>query len=290
MIVTGAQPVKKNRFGIPAAIGRNNLVLRIVSSLVMAPLAVATAYVGGLAFLAFWMLAALAVLWEWQTLVCDHDRNSVLTVGAVALIGSSLLMAFDWAGTALALTVLGIFGIATLASRVRRAWCAAGLIYAAALVFAPVMLRGDDAWGFAAIAFLFAIVWPTDIVAYFVGRAVGGPKLFPRVSPNKTWSGAIGGTLAGVLCGTLVASLFGIVNLAAIAGVGLGLSVVSQGGDLVESAIKRTFGAKDAGSLIPGHGGLMDRLDGFLAAVVAAAMLGVLHRGIGAPAHGLMVW
>lgn len=288
--MAGIHPAKNSGAGRPALVGRSNLVLRIVSSLVMVPLAIAAAYFGGGAFIAFWTLAALAVLWEWQTLVCAHDRNSVVTIGAVALVGSSLLMAFDWPGTALALITLGIFGIATLASKVRRAWCAAGLLYAAALLFAPVVLRHDATLGFAAILYLFAIVWLTDIAAYFVGRAVGGPKLMPRVSPNKTWSGALGGTLAGVGGGVLVAGLFGIENLVATAVVGLGLSVVSQAGDLVESAIKRTFGAKDASGLIPGHGGLMDRLDGFLTAVVAAALTGLVHRGFDTPAHGLMVW
>jgi phosphatidate cytidylyltransferase len=288
--VAGIHPAKNSGVGRPALVGRSNLVLRIVSSLVMVPLAIAAAYFGGGVFITFWTLAALAVLWEWQTLVCAQDRNSVVTIGAVALVGSSLLMAFDWPGTALALIALGIFGIATLASKVRRAWCAAGLLYAAALLFAPVVLRHDATLGFAAILYLFAIVWLTDIAAYFVGRAVGGPKLMPRVSPNKTWSGALGGTLAGVGGGVLVAGLFGIENLVATAVVGLGLSVVSQAGDLVESAIKRTFGAKDASGLIPGHGGLMDRLDGFLTAVVAAALTGLVHRGFDTAAHGLMVW
>ena len=145
-------------------------------------------------------------------------------------------------------------------------WCAAGLVYAAALLIAPVLLRHDAERGFAAILFLFAVVWLTDIVAYFAGRGIGGPKLMPRVSPNKTWSGAIGGTLAGVLGGVAVARGFGIEGLAAVAVVALVLSVVSQAGDLVESAIKRHFNAKDASQLIPGHGGLMDRLDGFVAA------------------------
>jgi phosphatidate cytidylyltransferase len=164
------------------------------------------------------------------------------------------------------------------------------LVYAAALMIAPAVLRGEAALGFAAIIFVFAITWLTDIVAYFVGRALGGPKLLRQISPNKTWSGAIGGSLAGVLGGVLAAMAFGLENLVASATIALGLSVVSQIGDLMESAIKRTFGAKDASGLIPGHGGLMDRLDGFVAAVVAATLIGLLHRGFGSPAHGLMVW
>jgi phosphatidate cytidylyltransferase len=153
-----------------------------------------------------------------------------------------------------------------------------------------MLLRRDAALGFAAILFLFVIVWLTDITAYFVGRAVGGPKLLPRVSPNKTWSGAIGGTAAGVAGGVAVASQFGIAKLGVAALVALVLSVVSQAGDLAESAIKRQFNAKDASQLIPGHGGLMDRLDGFVAAAVAGALIGLARGGFDAPARGLMVW
>lgn len=180
-------------------------MLRIASSLVLAPVAIAVAYVGGYIFIAFWAIAAILVLWEWDTLVCAHDRNAVLGTGAVTLAGAGLALAFDGAGIAIVFICLGVLGFAALASRVRRLWCSAGFGYAAALLFAPVLLRGDASFGFAAILFLFVIVWLTDITAYFVGRAVGGPKLMPRVSPNKTWSGAIGGTIAGVVGGVIVA-------------------------------------------------------------------------------------
>ena len=288
--MTGANPVKQEPPGLPLLAGRSNLMLRVLSSLVLAPAAIAAAYFGGLIFLGFWAVAALLVLWEWDTLVCAHDRNPVLTISAVTLIGSGLLLALDWHGTAIALVALGVFGVATLASRVRRTWCTAGLVYAAVLLIAPVLLRNDAHFGFAAMIFLFVIVWLTDIAAYFVGRTVGGPKLMPGVSPNKTWSGAIGGTLAGVIGGVVVARQFGIGALVAPAMVALVLSVVSQAGDLLESAVKRQFSAKDASHLIPGHGGLMDRLDGFLTAVLAGALIGLGHGGFDAPARGLMVW
>jgi phosphatidate cytidylyltransferase len=288
--VAGADPARKIRTGIVALAGRNNLLLRVASSLVLAPLALAAAYLGGPVFLALWAIVALGVLWEWDTLVCTHDRNPILALGAAALIGASLLLAFDWSGTAIALVLLGVLGVATLATRSRRGWCAGGLVYAAAMLVAPVVLRGDAGWGLAAILFVFVVVWLTDITAYFVGRTVGGPKLSARVSPNKTWSGAIGGTVAAIAGGLLVARLAGIANFAAIGAVAFALSVASQAGDLLESAIKRQFSAKDASSLIPGHGGLMDRLDGFVAAVVAAALIGIARGGFGAPARGLMVW
>ncbi len=145
-------------------------------------------------------------------------------------------------------------------------------------------------FGFAAFLFLFATVWATDIFAYLVGRLIGGPLLWPGVSPKKTWSGAIGGLAGGVAAGTVVA--YASVGMApALAGVlALVLSIVAQGGDLFESAVKRRFGAKDASSLIPGHGGVMDRLDGFLVAALVAVLIGSLHQGMAAPARGLLVW
>ncbi len=288
--MSGVQPAGGKQPGLAVLAGRGNLLLRIVSSLLLAPIAIAAAYFGGMAFMAFWALAALAVLWEWDTLVCADDRNAVLATGAVAIAGAALLMALGRSGVAMALIALGFFAVAVLSSRLRRVWCAAGLVYAAALLIAPVLLRHDAERGFAAILFLFAVVWLTDIAAYFAGRGIGGPKLMPRVSPNKTWSGAIGGTLAGVLGGVAVARGFGIESLAAVAAVALVLSVVSQAGDLVESAIKRHFNAKDASQLIPGHGGLMDRLDGFVAAAAVGAVIGIAHGGFDAPARGLMVW
>jgi len=292
--VTDAEPANGKPPPSPASSSvlskRNNLLLRIASSLVLAPLAVAAAYFGGVGFIAFWALAALAVLWEWDTLVCFHDRNSVLATGAVAIVGAALLTARERFGVAVALVVLGFIAVAALSSRVRRIWCAAGLVYAAVLMIAPVLLRHDNERGLVAILFLFAIVWLTDIGAYFVGRGIGGPKLMPRISPNKTWSGAIGGTVVGVLGGVAVARGFGIEGLVAVAGVALVLSVVSQIGDLAESAIKRHFDAKDSSQLIPGHGGLMDRLDGFVAAAAAGAVIGIAHGGLDAPARGLMVW
>lgn len=283
-----AQPVGEGPQ--PSASRRSNLILRVLSSLVLAPLAIAAAYFGGIAFLAFWAIAALAVLWEWETLVCADGRNPVLATGAIALAGAALLLAVGRPGIAVTIVALGFLGVAALASRNRRTWCAGGLFYAAALLIAPVLLRRDASLGFAAILFVFVIVWLTDITAYFVGRAVGGPKLMPRVSPNKTWSGAVGGTVAAVVGGVVVASLFEIERLTAAAAVAFLLSVISQGGDLLESAIKRRFNAKDASQLIPGHGGLMDRLDGFVAAATAGTLIGMANGGLDAPARGLMVW
>jgi phosphatidate cytidylyltransferase len=222
----------------------------VVSSLVLAPLALLAAWLGGLLFVLFWVIAASIVLWEWARLVVDAKLRGF------ALID----------------------------------WLAAGIAYAAVLLFAPLILRRDPTLGFAAMAFLFAVVWATDILAYFAGRALGGPKLWPAVSPKKTWAGAVGGTLGGIAVGALTVKLLGLSVPAMLLLVACLLSVAAQAGDLLESAIKRHFGAKDAGSIIPGHGGLMDRLDGFLTAAAAAAMVGLLRAGLDAPARGLLVW
>jgi len=272
------------------AAGRGNLAIRIASSLILIPVAIGAAYLGGLAFTMFWMIAAGCVLWEWDTLVCARDKNPVLTIGSVAIAGAALLLMRGRTVTAFALVMLGMFGVATLAPKARRVWCIIGLLYASALLIAPVLLRRDAAFGFLALMFLFMIVWLTDVVAYFCGRALGGPKLLPSVSPNKTWSGAIGGTAAGLIGGVGAAWYGGVGNLPAIGAVAMLLSAVSQAGDLFESAIKRRFHAKDASNLIPGHGGVMDRVDGFVFAAVVAAAIGMLRGGFDHAAMGLLVW
>jgi phosphatidate cytidylyltransferase len=133
------------------------------------------------------------------------------------------------------------------------------------------------------------VVWVTDIGGYFAGRGIGGPKLWPRVSPNKTWAGAIGGFAASLAVAAGFAA-FGLGKTGPMLLLGAMLSIVSQLGDLLESAVKRRFGVKDSSHIIPGHGGLMDRLDGFVAAVVVAAILGLLRFGVDGAGRGLMVW
>lgn len=269
---------------------RSNLALRIGSSLVLAPLAVGAAYLGGPVFLAFWTIAAFGVLWEWDGLVCGHDRMPVFAHGAVALAAACAFLVFDRLGIALILLALGMLGVATLASKAHRGTCSLGVAYAGAMLIAPVLVRSEDAIGFTALIFLFAVVWATDIAAYFGGRAFGGPKLMPRVSPNKTWSGAVCGVAAAVAGGLMVAHFAKFGNFAVLSVLACLLSIVSQAGDLFESMLKRRFAAKDAGHLLPGHGGLMDRLDGFVAAASAALLIGAVHGGTLGPAHGLMVW
>jgi phosphatidate cytidylyltransferase len=227
-----------------------NTRTRVLSALVLAPVAFGAAWFGGWAFTAFWVLAALAALYEWTKIV----------LGAGDLVGAS-----------------------------RAAWLVGGAAYASLMGWSPIVLRNDPQFGFAVIVLLFAVVWTTDILGYFGGRAFGGPKLAPSISPSKTWSGAMAGTLGAAAASAVVAAACNV-RLMPVVLVGIVLSVVSQIGDLAESGFKRKFHIKDASNLIPGHGGVMDRLDGFWAAALVAAMIGIARAGLAEPARGLLVW
>ena len=268
----------------------SQLALRVGSALVLAPLAIATAYLGGWPFALFWGVAAVGVLWEWTSLVAPGDQRSVLLAGGAALALTIALAASGHILAALIVLAMGALVAAALAVAERRAWVAGGIPYAGALAIAPIVLRSDGEEGFLALIFLFAVVWTTDISAYFVGRAVGGPKLMPQVSPKKTWAGALGGLLAAVAVAIAVAKLASLTAWFAFAMLAVVLSLSAQAGDLFESFLKRRFGAKDSSHLIPGHGGLMDRLDGFVTASLAAALIGLARGGLEAPGRGLLLW
>ena len=266
----------------------DGLMLRVVSAAVLAPLAVGTAYWGGWPFLIFWTIAACVIEWEWRKLVAVPNSFGSQVIGAAIGLAGLFALLGQLEGSALALAI----GVAVEAvfARPRRVWAAAGVLYAGLPLVACVLLRRDQSYGFTAILFLFGVVWATDIVAYFVGRRIGGPKLWPAVSPNKTWSGAVGGALGAVAAGLAIAACSYRPNGLAVGGLALILSAASQAGDLFESWVKRRFGVKDASHVIPGHGGVMDRLDGFVAAAVVAAVIGLVRGGLGAPARGLLVW
>jgi phosphatidate cytidylyltransferase len=276
----------------------NNLALRVASAAVLGPLVLVFAYFGGWPFFLLCAAAAAGILWEWTRLVADSADARILLPGFAALLFALVLTGVDEPGGAAAMIVIGAaLAAGMMAAWPRRyparnplVWGSCGIVYAGIVFLGPALMRRDAAWGFVAVLFVALTVWATDIFAYAVGRAFGGPLLWPQVSPNKTWAGAIGGVVGGVAAGTLVAYASGVDKLVAVAAVALLLSVLTQAGDLFESAIKRRFGAKDTGSLIPGHGGLMDRLDGFLVAALVALLIGILRQGSDAPAQGLLVW
>jgi phosphatidate cytidylyltransferase len=268
----------------------SELALRVCSALVLVPLAIGTAYVGGWPFAVFWGAAAIGVLWEWSSMVARNERLSVLLAGGASLALAVILVATGHVLPALIVVAMGALGAAALTFADRRMWVAGAIPYAGALAIGPIILRSDDEQGFLAMLFLFVIVWTTDVAAYFVGRALGGPKLVPGLSPNKTWAGAIGGLLGSIFAAIVVAKTAALTSVFALAMLAIVLSVLAQVGDLFESILKRRFNAKDSSHLIPGHGGLMDRLDGFVTASVLAVMIGLARGGFGAPGRGLLVW
>ncbi|XSC46614.1 phosphatidate cytidylyltransferase [Bradyrhizobium sp. RDT10] len=278
------------RDAAPAAGQRDlrNLVMRIAVAAVLIPLAVAIAYAGGWLWTALVTLAAIGLFVEWLAIVGLAGATRVTVPGVAALTLAGLCFAIGRLDAALIVLGVGLVAVVSIAPE-RRGWAAAGFLYAAAAEIASVLVRLDPVNGFVALMFVLLIVWVTDSGGYFAGRGIGGPKLWPRVSPKKTWAGAAGGFAASLaVAGGFAAFDLGRIGpLLILSGA---LSVVSQLGDLFESAVKRRFGVKDSGHIIPGHGGLMDRLDGFVAAVVVAALFGFLRGGADGVGRGLMVW
>ena len=266
----------------------NNLLLRIIAALVMAPLAIAIAYVGGWLWTGLVTAAAIGLYVEWLAIIGARKPRLVL-VGVLILLGVGWLDVGHINEIYLsALVVLGVLAVALLSSE-RRPWAAVGIGYALAASIGSSAVRLDPIWGFPALMLVLLVVWATDIGGYFAGRLIGGPKLWPQVSPKKTWAGAIGGFAAslGVAAGFAAFDLGKILPMLLLGAV---LSIASQLGDLFESAVKRRFGVKDSSRIIPGHGGLMDRLDGFVAAILLAAIFGFLRGGADGVGRGLMVW
>lgn len=259
---------------------------RVASGVVMVVVALVAAYLGGWPFALFWLAAGAAMTVEWTDMTRVEPRRAVQGVLVLGLAALSACTYFDAGVTVAFLTGLAFLVAGTLLARgaESRMWAATGFLYGAVIVVVPPIVRDHPHLGLLGLIWMFAVVWATDIAAYFTGRSLGGPKLFPAVSPKKTWSGFLGGLLAAGLAGFLVAwtaqrlglvapfSLRNTITLSLIA------SVASQIGDLGESALKRHCNVKDSSHLIPGHGGVMDRLDGFWAvALILAIVLAIVH-------------
>ena len=213
---------------------------------------------------------------------------SSLALGALALAVTwmgGIVFALFWLAAAIGVLVEWV-----RITSWRPLWLVAGIVYAGLFAASMLILRGDPRFGFVALIWLFALVWTADIAAYFAGRAFGGRKLWPAVSPNKTWSGAVGATVAGPLAGAIVIAAAGLALRPMHVVLMVVIVIVAQLGDLMESAIKRRFGVKDSSHLIPGHGGLMDRCDSLVAAAAVALFLGVARAGTNAAAEGLLSW
>lgn len=262
---------------------------RLASAIVLIALTATALYIGSYFFSGVVGAVYAGAYREWETMV-SRSPLSLPGMGLVGLVGLSGLI-FPWLG------VLGLVGAIALACVLAAFmegehvwWRIVGLLLFGLLILSAVLMRGDSVAGIWAGIFLGTVVWMTDSAAFFTGRQIGGEKLAPEISPSKTWSGALGGlalgTGAGLLVWTVLTDSPWWIGLL----ISLSISILGQLGDLCESAVKRHFRIKDSGDIIPGHGGLMDRLDSLTFGIILVLIVGALHGGIGSVAEGLLYW
>lgn len=262
---------------------------RVASGLALAGLSFALLYAGPYPFAALVLVVALLMSWEWCQVVRDGGIDAVLIVHGLVVAAGTILAALGYAALGLLAVLAGAIIVTALRFGEKSHLSTFGVLYTGLPAISLLWLRGSDTLGFHAVLLLLLLVSLTDIGAYFSGRLIGGPKLWPAVSPNKTWAGLVGGIALSVAAGALYARLVPGTSPATLAATGLLIGLVAQAGDLAESALKRTFGKKDASHLIPGHGGFMDRMDGLAAAAVAVAVQSVAVN-MHAPARALLFW
>lgn len=269
------------------------MIKRILSALVLIPLVLWFTIYGDdqllIEYTLFWFAASALVFYEWLKMVKSPRPRIYLAFAivlyfilfALFLLLQSPMVGVVWLGIVALMLVLNLMfcghGMTIL-----------GFFYASVIAVAPVLLREDNDLGLLVMLWIYATVWMSDTFAYVFGKWIGGAKLCPSISPNKTWSGFVGGTVAGTLAGLLILQLEFMISLKIVL-LAIGLSLMTHLGDLFESYIKRKYEVKDSGSIIPGHGGVMDRLDGFVFAVLFALLLGMIYGGISSPSTGLMV-
>jgi phosphatidate cytidylyltransferase len=268
-----------------------DLGARTVSAAILMPIVLVDIWLGGVWFEVFVLLIGVLIAREWVRLALA-DEDLQFGLHAVAVLAAGVLpFATGFMMTLAVVTVVWLISAALARNAARGAiWPYLGIPYAAGSTMALMILGNDVAYGPLAIVWLLAIVWAADSLAYFSGRIIGGPKLAPSISPKKTWAGLAGAVAGGVLASLAVAVLAGLDSRFFLALLGGLLAIVEQGGDLFKSALKRFYGVKDAGRLIPGHGGIMDRVDGLVAAAMVGAVIGTLHSGSGAAGAGLLHW
>ena len=270
-----------------AAAPMRDLGQRIVSAAAMALVVLGALWAGSLPFAIVVGAVGIVVVWEWGRIVRAGGVDAIMAIQAVAVIAGVVLAARGLAGLGLIAVLVAAIISALLAFGERGHMAALGALYAGLPVVALVWLYRGDAAGPTAVLFLLLAVWATDTGAYFAGRLIGGPKLMVRISPNKTWSGLAGGMGAGGVVGAAFALARPELSLGYMLLAGALLGAVAQGGDLLESALKREYGVKDASALIPGHGGVMDRIDGLIAVVIVSAVYAAAV-GVHAPARALL--
>jgi len=267
---------------VPPAVDPIEQILktRVLSAVVLLPIVIAILYAGGLVFALFMALAAVLMALEWDQLTGSEGAlgwNGVtLASGLILALTLSYFGRVEWAFLALFLIALFLALIGQILDR-GIVWPVIGLFWLGLPSLALIWLRMSEQ-GMLVVSLLFLSVWSCDTGAYFAGRGIGGPKLAPRISPKKTWAGLFGGMLAAAGASGLLAVFAGFGSFVVFSLLGAVLALISQFGDLAESSVKRRFKVKDSGTLIPGHGGILDRVDGLLFASPALAILLLVHK------------
>lgn len=261
--------------GSPQGANWRDLGIRTLSSAVLIPAVLVDVWLGDAWFHLLVALLAVMMAHEWTNIVHERSSSQFALHAAAALCGAFLPLSHGWETSLAVIAVIWVLSLALAMAQHRRLnlWVMSGVAYVGLPAMAFVILRGENQSGMLAIMWLFAVVWAADICAYFAGRVIGGPKLAPRISPKKTWAGLVGAIAGGVAAGAAVAYGAGLAGFVALGLLGGALAIVEQSGDLFESALKRHYGVKDSGRLIPGHGGVLDRVDGLVAASLVLAAI-----------------
>lgn len=276
----------------PATAKWGDLGVRALSAAVLIPAVLADVWVGGIWFYLLVALIGILMAQEWVAIVHKDSPLQFALHAAGAMCGALLPLNIGLAGGLVTIAVLAALSVAA-AQRMEPGgpwWRYLGVPYVSLPPIAFVVLRNDPAFGVAAIVLVMLMVWAADTLAYFAGRIIGGPKLAPRISPKKTWAGMAGAMAGSALAALCVGLALGLPGLWVLLLAAALLAVVEQGGDLFKSAMKRHYGVKDSGRLIPGHGGVIDRVDGLVAVATAAALIGTLRAGIEHAGAGILVW
>lgn len=274
--------------GVTGRVGKD-LGPRVISALILATIAMVTIWSGPLPLAVLLAAIGAIVAWEWGRIVRGAELDAAMAAHVTTVIAGIVLTGVGLAGPAIIGVLIGTILTGLLSFGRHSVLSAVGVLFACLPGISLLWLRRDEPLGAMAVYFIVFVVAATDVAAYFCGRLIGGPKLWPRVSPNKTWAGLLGGVAAAAFTGFIFAQLVPGSVASHLLLSGGALALVAQGGDLAESALKRHFGAKDSSGLIPGHGGFMDRVDGLGVAAITAA---TWAAGIDmvSPARALLSW
>ena len=267
-----------------------DLAQRAFSAAILAAIALALTIFSQWAFATLIVIGSIILAWEWDKITSDNPGKAHFWVHVIATFAACILAAFGEISYAVACILIGCALTALIAQNTTsRAWAATGILYLGAATVLLIELRNDPDYGLLAILLIFVVVWSADITAYFFGRSLGGPKLAPKISPGKTWSGCAGGLIGPAVMVWIFASFYKMESPYTLVALSIVLALASQTGDLIESAIKRRFDVKDSGNILPGHGGLFDRVDGLIGAVLAAGFLAFCRSGTISP-RALLLW